>query len=149
MKQSFTRRRALKTLATAGVGAAALGLYAWRIEPHWLEFTHPELPIQGLPHDLMGCTLAQLSDIHVGERVDNDYVVQSLRRVQALAPDFVVHTGDWISYSSHHDLEKLRRSLEHMPHGRLGTVGILGNHDYGRGWRMTDVADQVVKLATA
>ena len=34
-----------------------------------------------------------------------------------------------------------------MPRGRLGTVGILGNHDYGRGWSMLDVADQVTRIA--
>jgi uncharacterized protein len=149
MTRPITRRRALKSLAAAGASAAALGLYAWRIEPHWLEFTYPVLPIVGLPEELVGCRLAQLSDVHVGERVDDDYVVESFRRVQALEPDFVVHTGDWISYSYTQDFGKLRRDLEHMPHGRLGTLGILGNHDYGRRWRMVDVADRVAAIASA
>jgi len=147
MTKPITRRQALRSLAAAG--AAALGLYAWRIEPHWLEFTYPMLPVVGLPHELVGCRVAQLSDVHVGERVDDDYVVKSFRRVQALEPDFVVHTGDWISYSYGQNFEKLRRDLGHMPHGRLGTVGILGNHDYGRRWRMVDVADKVAGIASA
>ena len=149
MKRSITRRQALKTLATAATGAAVVGLYAWRIEPHWLEFTYPVLAIAGLPRELEGCTIAQLSDLHVGKRVDDDYIVESFRRIHEHAPDFVVHTGDWISYSSIHDFEKLHRNLEHMPRGRLGTVGILGNHDYGKRWRMADVAEQVVRLAGA
>jgi len=149
MKPAITRRQALKSLVATGASASILGFYAWRIEPHWLEFTYPELPVAGLPPELESCTLAQLSDVHVGERVDDDYVVESFRSLRALAPDFVVHTGDWISYSSPRDLEKLRRDLEEMPHGRLGTVGILGNHDYGRRWRMVDVADKVAAIASA
>jgi predicted MPP superfamily phosphohydrolase len=38
--------------------------------------------------------------------------------------------------------------LTHLPHGRLATVGILGNHDYGRGWAQPDVANRVVKEAS-
>lgn len=43
----------------------------------------------------------------------------------------------------------MRRVLAELPHGRLGTVGILGNHDYGFRWQMADVAEQVSKLVRA
>jgi hypothetical protein len=149
MTKALTRRHALQVLTVTGASTLALGLYAWRFEPHWLEFTFPDLPIAGLPHELVGRTLAQISDLHVGKRVDDAYIIDSLRRVQELAPDFVVHTGDWITYSHTRDFEKLRRNLAYMPHGRLGTVGILGNHDYGDRWRMTGTADQVTAIAAA
>lgn len=149
MTRSITRRQAIQTMAAAAFGSVALGLYAWRIEPHWLEFTYPELPIAGLPRELEGRTLAQLSDLHVGKRVDDEYIIQSLRRVQELAPDFVVHTGDWITFSHTRDYEKLRRDLAHIPRGRLGTIGILGNHDYGSHWRAVEVADKVTAMAGA
>jgi len=131
----------------AGTGALMTGLYTWRVEPHWLELTYPVLPIWGLPPELEGRTLAQITDLHVGPKVDDDYVIKAFRRVQELAPDFVVFTGDWITYRSPRQFEQLRRLMEHMPHGRLGTVGILGNHDYGFRWKMVDVADQVVEIA--
>jgi predicted MPP superfamily phosphohydrolase len=143
----ITRRRALRTLAVAGGGAFALGLYTWRIEPHWLELTHPELPIKGLPAELDGHTLAQLSDLHVGPKVDDDYIIESFRRVQEASPDFVVFTGDWITYRGASQFEQLKRVLAYLPHGRLGTIGILGNHDYGFNWRMVDVADHVTTIA--
>ncbi len=149
MKGMVTRRQALRALAVAGTGTLALGLYAWRIEPHWLEFTCPVLSISGLPRELEGRTLAQVSDLHVGPKVDDDYIIQSFRRVQELAPDFVVVTGDWITYRSPRQFEQLHRVLGHMPHGLLGTVGILGNHDYGLRWRMLEVADQVTAIARA
>jgi uncharacterized protein len=141
-----TRRKILKTLAVAGAGAAAVGLYTWRIEPHWLELTYPDLPISGLPAELNGRTLAQLSDLHIGPKVDDDYIIESFRRVQEASPDFVVVTGDWITYRGASQFDQLRRVLEHLPHGRLGTIGILGNHDYGFNWRMVAVADQVMAI---
>ena len=132
------------------VGLGSLvGIYTWRIEPHWLEFTYPVLPIAGLPSELEGRTLAQISDLHVGPKVDDDYILKSLRGVQELAPDFVVFTGDWITYRSARQFEQLRRIVAHMPHGRLGTVSVLGNHDYGYDWRMVNVAEEVVSIVRA
>lgn len=144
MERLLTRRQILASLTAAGLGA--VGLYTWRVEPHWLQFTYPRLPISGLPRELEGRTLAQISDLHVGPKVDDDYIVSSFRRVQELAPDFVVFTGDWITYRSPRQFEQLRRVMAHVPHGRLATIGILGNHDYGFKWRMLDVAEQVVAI---
>jgi hypothetical protein len=50
-------------------------LYTWRIEPHRLEIVRRPLPIRGLPAALAGSTLAQISDVHVGLRVDDDYLL--------------------------------------------------------------------------
>jgi predicted MPP superfamily phosphohydrolase len=149
MKRMFTRRQALRVLAAGGSSVLVVGLYTWRVEPHWLEFTYRPLPIAGLPPELEGRTLAQISDVHVGPRVDDGYLIDSFRRVQELGPDFVAVTGDWISYSSPRQFEQLRRVLVHLPHGRLGTVGILGNHDYGFHWEMPEVAEQVTGIAQA
>ena len=145
MSVKWTRRRALQ--AIAGCGAAAIGLYTWRIEPHWLEFVFRELPIADLPAEMEGKTLAQMSDVHVGPQVDDAYIVESFTRLQELGPDFVVMTGDWVTYHGPAQLEQLRRVLENAPHGRMGTVGILGNHDYGFRWDMPQVAERVCAIA--
>src|SRR6266852_3049599 len=120
MGKKLTRRQTLKLLAGAGAAGLATGLYTWRVEPHWLEFTYPALPIWGLPPDLEGRTLAQVCDMHVAPKVDDDYIIKPLQRVQALPPDFVVLTGDWITYRSPIQFEQLRRVMAHMPHGRMG-----------------------------
>src|SRR5262245_65011332 len=84
-------------IAGVAAGAAASGLgciaYAVGVEPHWLELVLRDLPIPGLPRRLDGLRLAQISDLHVGPRVSDDYLRQSLARVRVLEPDIVVFTG--------------------------------------------------------
>lgn len=128
-----TRRQFLKGTAAFFGAAATTGLYAWQVEPRWVSLTRRRLPIAGLPRVLEGKTLVQLTDIHVGPLVSDDYVLGVFRDVATLAPDIVVHTGDWTTY---HDeiVAQAERVYARMPRGRLATLGILGNHDYGHRW---------------
>ena len=133
----------LRASASAIASGLGVGLYTWRVEPHWLEFVKCPLPIRGLPDGLRGLTLAQLSDIHVGPRVSDDYVLESFRRLRALKPDIVVYTGDFVSYES--DVYgHAARMYADPPRGRLGTFGTLGNHDYGPNWAHPEVAQRLV-----
>ena len=146
--QALVSRRTFVRLAAASAAAAAgTGLYTWQVEPQWLEIVRRTLPVRDLPAALAGSTLAQLSDIHVGPRVSDDYVVESFERVAALRPDIVAITGDLTSY---HDalLPQVRRVYTHVPRGRLATVAILGNHDYGPNWSHPEIADAVVSAVT-
>lgn len=143
----LTRRRFLKTTLTTAVATPFVGTaYAWRIEPHWLEITHKLLPIQRLPDPLEGRSLVQLSDLHVGPEVDDNFILDTFRVVTTLQPDIVVFTGDFITYRSPEQFSQLKRLLSHVPHGAFGTVAILGNHDYGLGWSMPDVANRLGDL---
>jgi uncharacterized protein len=80
--------------------------------------------------------------------VDENYLVHTLRSAAALAPDFVALTGDFLSYRSDAQYDQLARVLSHLPAARLGTVAVLGNHDYGPGWRNPAIADRVEQIVT-
>jgi uncharacterized protein len=140
-------RRSFLVVGGAVAAAAAVGLYTWQIEPHWVEIVRRPMRLPGLPRSLAGTTLLQLSDLHVGP-VDSRYLERSLRRAAALEPDFVVITGDFVTYRGRADYRELERILEHLPHGRLGTLASLGNHDFGPAWREMSVADRVTKIVT-
>ena len=143
-----TRRQFLKaSILTAIAAPPATVAYTLFVEPHWLQITRPRLGIAGLPPELKGTTIAQLSDLHIGNRVSDKYIIESFRHVHAQRPDIVALTGDLISYDSSEQLTQLARVLEHVPHGTRATVGTLGNHDYGHAWRMMDVADRVADVA--
>ncbi len=130
--------------AAAGFG---LGLYSWRIEPHWVEFVRRTLPIDHLPRSLDGATLVQLSDLHVGPEVDSAYLVDVLQKTAVLDPEIVVFTGDFVTWGGWGTAAELSEVLAHFPSGRLATVAALGNHDSGRHWRSRRYAQEVTKRA--
>lgn len=143
----MNRRTLIRSiLGVAGV-ATLTGIYAWQIEPFWLEFVRVKMPIRNLPKDLEGKTLMQISDVHVGKRFDHRYIIESLRKATKLSPDFVVYTGDYVStYKDQVQYGELKEVLKSSVKGKLGTVGILGNHDYGRNWSQAGVADNISEL---
>ena len=125
----------------AGVGATG-SVYAFAIEPYWLEFTRVKMNVNNLPTGLVGKTLMQISDIHIGRYVKKAYLVKSFGEAARLAPDFVVYTGDFTSYKTPQQIHELKELLPLFPKGKLGTVAVLGNHDYGKNWLQNEVADQ-------
>jgi predicted MPP superfamily phosphohydrolase len=141
----LTRRKFFKRVARISILPVGIGLYTWRIEPHWLSFTHRDLPLPNLPAELENKTLIHISDLHTGTQVDSNYIINSLKKINQLKPDILAITGDFISYDSSHQFDELSRVMEHLPSTTLGTFGILGNHDYGHGWRQDEVAGEVAK----
>jgi predicted MPP superfamily phosphohydrolase len=139
----LTRRRFLSGIVAAPFLA---GLYTWRVEPTWIEYVQRDLPVTNLPPALSGKTLVQLSDIHIGPQVDDDYVAGVFAKVASFDPDIVVHTGDLITYAGPRTIDQAKNVMSGFPRGKLGTFAILGNHDYGRSWAAPAVADQISAL---
>lgn len=129
----------------AGVAGAGLvtGLYTWQIEPFWLEFVYHSMRVKNLPEHLVGKTVMQISDMHVGNRFDYNYLIESFKKAQKLNPDFVVYTGDFVNYENAEQHKQLDVVLEHAVTGKSGTIGVLGNHDYGKNWAENEVANKV------
>ena len=140
-------RRTAGAMVASAVGVVG---YTIGVEPHWLELVERNLAIDKLPSALEGARLVQISDLHIGPQVSDDYIVESFERVRALAPDLVVCTGDFITHRvarREAQYQQLRTVLAHYPQGKLATVGILGNHDYGHGWGDPAVAARVASEA--
>ena len=143
------RRKFLRQSIFAGVGLASLsGFYAWQIEPFWLEFVKENMPIPNLPKNLVGKTLMQISDVHIGNRFDFNYIIEGFKQAQLFKPDIVVYTGDFVSYESEEQFEQLGKVLPYFPKGQLGTCAVLGNHDYGYDWAQPEVAETITHMLT-
>jgi uncharacterized protein len=146
----LSRRQLVALLGAGAAGLVGLPVYAFGIEPHWVELVRRRMRLRGLPPSLAGRTLLQVSDLHVGPMVDSGYLSRALGDAARLEPDITCITGDfvtWRSPSATRQLDELARVLHHLPRGRMATVAALGNHDYGHGWSEIDVADSVARVA--
>lgn len=142
----MTRKLFLKRAAQVGILALFPSLYAWKIEPFWLEFVERNLPIRNLPQDLIGKKLMQISDLHVGNRFDPQFIIDSFQKAKLLNPDFVVYTGDFVNKGNETELAQLEMVMKQAVLGKLGTFGILGNHDYGKNWKNTEQASRISEI---
>ena len=146
----MNRRKFIKNTfgGLTGIGLLS-GLYAWQFEPFWLEFVKVKMPIKNLPNDLVGKTLMQISDIHIGNRFDYRFIINSFNKAKEFSPDYVVYTGDYVStYKDEVQYDKLDKTLNNLVKGKIATIGILGNHDYGRNWSQSKVADKISAMLT-
>ncbi|WP_405383343.1 metallophosphoesterase [Maribacter sp. LLG6340-A2] len=141
------RRKFFKQIFKWGAGLGILsGLYSWQVEPFWLEFVRVQMPVKNLPKDLVGKTIMQISDIHIGNSFDYQYIIESFKQAQSLHPDFVVYTGDYVSYEDDSQFGQLKEVLAHAVTGSKGTVAVLGNHDYGIHYEEERVALRIAGL---
>lgn len=96
-KQSrFTRRR---FLCGAGLAAAGMAFYSAEIARHEISVLTHTIPIRNLPPAFQGFRIVQVSDIHYDEYTEPYFVHHIIDHVNALAPDLVTLTGDYISFT--------------------------------------------------
>src|SRR5690606_12153723 len=118
------------------VGAAALltlvGLFNAR---RLAKVREVDIAIADLPEGLHGFTIAQITDIHVGPTIKEDYLEAIVQAVNRLSPDLVAITGDLVDGS----VKELGPHVQ--PLARLvakhGVYFVTGNHEYYsgvRGW---------------
>jgi uncharacterized protein len=86
------------------------------------------LDIPDLPAALDGVRAVQLTDIHHGPWLSLAYVRQVVEAANALEPDLVLLTGDYV----HRSKAYIRPVIEELARlrPRIATVAVLGNHDW-------------------
>lgn len=90
-----------------------------------------EIPLANLPAALVGFTIAQISDIHVGPTIKRNFVEAIVGKVNRLQVDMVAITGDLVD-GSVADLALHTEPLERLQ-SRHGTYFVTGNHEYYSG----------------
>src|SRR5271156_1432603 len=90
----FTRRRFLQLAAGS---AAGLAFYAGEIARHELEIVYLTITLPRLPDAFAGMKIVQISDFHFQEYTEAAFLKAVVRRVNELAPELVVLTGDFVS----------------------------------------------------
>lgn len=111
--------------------ASGIGIWPRYIEPRLLEITRLILPITHLPKELDGFKILQFSDLHWNGCFSKSLQKKMIRKVNALQPDVIVFTGDFICRSKLENPEGLKNTLKALK-AKVGCFAILGNHDYDR-----------------
>jgi uncharacterized protein len=122
-------RRRFVQAATALAGAIPFGAgaYGFLIGRHDYRVHNVDLPVSGLPRELDGLRIAQLSDIHIGSYISAADVRRAVGMANDLKPDLSVVTGDFITGRSD-PLEVCISELARLQ-APLGVWGCNGNHE--------------------
>jgi predicted MPP superfamily phosphohydrolase len=138
---SFT---AFRVASAAIVGTmAALLLWGFTGGQARFERTHVRVALPGLPDDLRGLRIAQISDLHIGNGMEGSRLDRLVERVNALEADLVALTGDLFDFDPRH-VEDGARRLAGL-RARHGVYAVLGNHDGYTGLEL--VAESLARLA--
>jgi len=115
-----------ETGLSVGLGLSFLaGLAGALNEPRLVEH---DIEVPGLPKELDGYRIAQISDIHCGAFTPPDRVRRWVDRLNAAKPDLVAVTGDLITSGDRYT-EVIAEVLGGL-RGRDGVFMCMGNHDY-------------------
>jgi predicted MPP superfamily phosphohydrolase len=137
--RNITRRQFLRSAAFGAAGAgAALGGYSALVEPNEITVERLQVRLPGLPEAFDGFRIAQLSDLHYGPYTGAREIGAAVRQANALRPDAVALTGDYITSPM---LDRVTASPGVLHHAAecagllaglqapAGVFACLGNHD--------------------
>ncbi len=84
--------------------------------------------LPNLPPALHGMNIVQLTDLHVGPILKKDWVFEVVEEVNAIDPDIIVMTGDYIDGTVEEVLDELRPLADMR--AKYGIFAVTGNHEY-------------------
>ena len=125
--ESWIRVSAIGVMALAPAITLVGFLMARRVAP----VVNVKVPLAGLAKELEGFTIAQISDIHVGQTIKRNFVEAIVDRVNLLKADMIAITGDVVD-GSVPDLAYHTEPLARLE-SRHGTYFVTGNHEYYSG----------------
>jgi predicted MPP superfamily phosphohydrolase len=122
------RRRALGLAGTAAVAApvAAVG-FGVLVERTRFRLREVDIPVPGLPRDLQGLRLVQISDIHLSPYLSAAELARAVAMANETRPQVALVTGDLITALSD-PLDDCLRELARL-RAEAGVLGCLGNHE--------------------
>jgi predicted MPP superfamily phosphohydrolase len=121
-----------RTLAV-GVGGVVAGLSAVGLRSALgaVQIKELEVRLRGLPPELAGFKLVQISDVHVGPLLHKEWVAQVVDSIRGLSPDLVAITGDLVDGT----VDELREHVAPLARieAKHGVFFTTGNHEYYSG----------------
>jgi uncharacterized protein len=118
----------LRTLLTIAILLLATFVYAYALEPNWIEVKSVPLMLPHLPPAFNGYRIVQISDIHTDRWMSPKRLAHIVTRINQQQPDLVALTGDFVT----HDLDQHVPTLAAFQQliAKDAIVAVMGNHDH-------------------
>src|SRR5262249_3290966 len=109
------------------IGAAPV--YAFGVEPNWLELTEHRVQLR---HRKLSAQvrILHLSDFHASQVVPFSLIEKAIDRGLSVRPDLICLTGDFVTNADAFDAGEYSRLLRKLS-SKAPTFACLGNHDGG------------------
>ena len=106
-----------------------------------VELVEIDIEINDLGWNFNNFRILNLTDIHLGQWINPEYLDELVDYVNTFNVDIVTLTGDYFSYNINDYDKCLEKSLEKLT-AREGKFGVLGNHDH---WMSADKVREIFK----
>ncbi|GAB4297823.1 MAG: hypothetical protein Fur0025_36040 [Oscillatoriaceae cyanobacterium] len=123
-----------RTCGIAAIMVAAIGIYAFRIEPYWLEISRLQLKTDKLEQPVKIVVVADLQSDVFGE-----YERKALRLANDAKGDIMLFVGDYAQESEYHvrdkSLQDFKATLQEINiNAPQGIYAVRGNLEIGYDW---------------
>ena len=113
------------TAAAAPFAIATNGMFRTAFD---FQSYYQTISIAGLPSQLSGLKIVQISDIHAGSFGSHRPMQEVRRLIDSHKPDLIVITGDYVNFRAD-ELKVIYQEFEKLK-APLGVFGSMGNHDH-------------------
>ncbi len=112
-----------------------------KFSPKNIDLVEVNIELDNLGWDFHNYRILNISDIHLGQWINPEYLENMVDYINTLNYDLIVLTGDYVSYVIEGYDEALEASLKRLksPDGKFG---VLGNHDH---WMGSDIIRDIFK----
>lgn len=97
--------------------------------PYRYQLFSQKVNIPGLPDELRGLKVIQISDIHSGSFTLKEPIRRAIEMINGERPDLVFFTGDLVNNEAR-EMEPYLDVFDKIE-AKYGVYSVLGNHDYG------------------
>ena len=143
--ENLQRRKFLKGAAALPAAAVAVSAYGGLVERHQTMVRHFNVPVENIPDDINGFSVAQLSDIHLGPFMGLEELDNLLQQASGLECDMLAITGDLFDDNKiNYKAAKLVDS--YVDKFKYGIYYCWGNHEHMRGIPAIDIAIEGTRI---
>lgn len=112
------------------VTVVLVSTYATKIEPNWFQVVPVDITIPQLASSFEGFKIAQISDIHTDDSMNQKKLARIIELVDKQQPDIIAITGDFFTKSPDQEsIDLLEENLANLL-PKEKTIAVLGNHDH-------------------